>query len=145
MKIADVVPSSLSASLCTALLFITRNAGLKQLILSLCFPFFPVFLHTFPTIYVTTVKLYLSFFIVDTNAYLTAPFVTSYAWLNLSLYSENGGFTSQSKRVGRNNPIYLFRGVQLVVTKISHLLCDRGVKNVMICEQPVNSGNPKFC
>lgn len=64
MKIADVVPSSLSASLRTALLFINRNAGLKQLILSLCFPLFPVFLHPFPTIYVSTMKLYLSFLLL---------------------------------------------------------------------------------
>lgn len=47
--------------------------------------------------------------------------------LYLILFLENSGFLCKSWRGARNNATFVLRGVHLVVTEISHLLCGPGV------------------
>lgn len=102
-------------------------------------PFFfalPVSQHiTFPSLFLYRCEAAPSPTLFAANPSLTAPFsrlpgnpsVKVRPRLNPILYSENGGFWSQSERVGLSNPT-LVVWVQPVGARISHLLGDRAVK-----------------
>lgn len=90
--------------------------------------FFPPFLASLPSSPFTQLpESFTCILAADTNtSYRQLLFLPSLS-LYLILFLENSGFLCKSWRGARNNATFVLRGVHLVVTEISHLLCGPGV------------------